>query len=65
MCSMKSHKCYCGKEYPCSYPNFACPTINEDEDMNQCDECIDKFTTEYRNAYEDEFFEDEEFDEKD
>jgi hypothetical protein len=48
--ALAQHLCRCGKTYDCPYchtPNsFACPTINEDEDANMCDECLDKMVTE-------------------
>jgi hypothetical protein len=60
MCRLKVHTCYCGKEYSCSYPNFACPTLNEDEDANMCETCYEKHAEEMI-KYDDEFFEDEDF----
>lgn len=46
MCNLTFHNCYCGKTYPCPYPNWVCPTLNGDEDGNMCDECLDKMAAE-------------------
>jgi hypothetical protein len=41
MCDDQRHTCYCGKAYPCTLPNWVCPTRNEDEDQNMCEECLE------------------------
>ena len=43
MCYELFHHCnYCQKEYPCSDPNYICPTINSDENRNMCRDCEKK-----------------------
>jgi len=63
MCSEKQHKCYCGVDYSCNYPDFACPTINGDEDGHMCNYCFNNWADDYSMdwAYEDEYIEDEDF----
>ena len=31
---------------------WACSTVNDDEDGNMCDECLDKFAREYQEWYD-------------
>lgn len=44
MCDLKLHTCRdCKNEYACRIPNWACPTVNGDEDGEMCDDCLDRF----------------------
>jgi hypothetical protein len=55
MCKEAQHICYCGKTYPCTYPNWVCPTNNGDEDAHMCDECLEeeyKRQTEFFDSYQ-------------
>jgi hypothetical protein len=47
MCYHKFHTCkYCGNEYLCDLKNWICPTINNDEDSEMCDDCRNKLEEE-------------------
>jgi hypothetical protein len=44
---MIAHHCVvCKSDYNCPYchtpQSFICPTLNDDEDANMCDACLDK-----------------------
>lgn len=44
------HRCRCGVDYECPWcgsdKSFICPTLNGDENANQCDECEARVTQE-------------------
>jgi len=43
MCYQKIHKCkYCNELFPCSFPDVACATLNDDVDANMCNVCRGK-----------------------
>lgn len=47
MCREKFHRCkYCTLDYPCLLTNIQCPTINDDEDSEMCDNCRQKLEDE-------------------
>lgn len=53
MCREKIHLCMvCGEDYECRAPNWVCPTINDDEDRNMCDKCLEKMAVEMQAWYD-------------
>jgi len=55
MCYHKIHNCkYCNTLYPCSFPDVACPTLNDDMDRNMCESCRTRLEQELLNIESDE-----------
>lgn len=48
MCRLLLHQCnMCGIQYSCTLPNWVCPTLNNDEDGDMCELCLEKVNQEY------------------
>ncbi len=55
MCYYKFHTCrFCHNQYECALPNWACPTIGNDEDANMCDNCLARLERELQSLSDDE-----------
>lgn len=52
MCTLKQHICkVCGQPYDCDQPNWACSSINDDEDGFLCPKDEAVLSEEMRIAY--------------